>query len=153
MRHFLEHSRNPNRILKKAYNLLNENGVLFLTLPNMASLPALLFRGSWQWVNPPSHLFYFNPKSIKKLLATLDFKIMTIQCTKGPAHSLGLSFLAWIADLVGIRKKGNNIRNWRKKQVTLKNYMFKLINLFSFPLDQLLEINHLGPEMIIVAQK
>ncbi len=61
----LEHLPNPVRTLQKTSQLLAPQGLVFLEVPNIASLQFRLFRSSWFPLQIPEHLFHFSPKSLQ----------------------------------------------------------------------------------------
>ena len=75
MWHVFEHLRDPLETLKAVHSLLNDNGVLFLSLPNHESWQARCFGTSWFHLDPPRHLFGFGPHSLHTLLQSAGFSI------------------------------------------------------------------------------
>ena len=68
----LEHIRNPNDFLHKIYSLLKKGGVLFCTVPSLDSFSAKL--QGFNWVEfKTEHLFYYNDRSLKTILASNGF--------------------------------------------------------------------------------
>jgi len=67
------------RFIKEAKRVLKNNGVIFLVTPNFSS-PLRYFQGkNWFGFSDKSHLFFYTPKTLKKLLIDLNFN--TIKCT------------------------------------------------------------------------
>ena len=83
MMHVLEHLIDPLNILKKVYNLLAENGILLIVIPNSDSLGTKIFRRYYNW-NAPLHLNFFNKHTIKTVLQKADFKIYKISDLSSP---------------------------------------------------------------------
>lgn len=75
MWHVFEHLRDPLETLKVARSLLNDGGVLFLSLPNHESWQARYFGASWFHLDPPRHLFGFGPRSLNVLLQLAGFGV------------------------------------------------------------------------------
>ena len=75
---FIEHVNNPKEIISNCYEILNNNGNLVISTPNIGSLFAKIMGKKW-WCFIPMHLFYFNKKSIKYLLEQKGFKILKIK--------------------------------------------------------------------------
>ncbi|QLH76824.1 class I SAM-dependent methyltransferase [Halosimplex rubrum] len=75
----LEHVPNPIEVLEACRELLIDDGMLIVKVPNefnpfqMAARAALNL-GTW-WVDPPTHIFYFNFDSLAKLLSDLGFEV------------------------------------------------------------------------------
>ena len=59
MIHVFEHLPSPESDLKTIYRILRPGGRLMITLPNIGSWQARLFRRSWFHLDPPRHLFFF----------------------------------------------------------------------------------------------
>lgn len=77
--HSFEHLPNPIQTLQMAKNLLNEKGVLWLSLPNVMSLDRFINGENWNGWSLPYHLFHYSPVSIKNLLSTNGFEKIKIQ--------------------------------------------------------------------------
>ena len=73
--HVFEHLREPFETLRVAHDLLDEGGVLFLSMPNHESWQARIFGTSWFHLDPPRHLFGFGPRSIRTVLSLAGFDI------------------------------------------------------------------------------
>ena len=59
----IEHFKNPKSYLNKAIDLLNDNGMIFITsTPNSDSLCCKIFKEQWNQHVPEEHIFHFNPK-------------------------------------------------------------------------------------------
>lgn len=74
----IEHVEEPNNVLKKAYLLLKENGLLVISTPNIDSIFHKIFK-KYFWFIEAMHLFYFSPKTITKILEDNKFKIIEIK--------------------------------------------------------------------------
>lgn len=75
MWHVLEHLDNPHDIIGRAYNLLAENGLLVIAVPNFSSTEAGLFKQSWFHLDIPWHKYHFTEKAMKYLAAKNNFVI------------------------------------------------------------------------------
>jgi len=69
----IEHLLHPVEFVEALYKILDDNGILFLTTPDIDhfSLPKDIL--SWDGVRPPEHLLYFSKKSLKVLLVGCGF--------------------------------------------------------------------------------
>ncbi len=74
----LEHLYNPLEVLKKCRNIITKDGYLVLSIPNSGSWEFKFFKGLWHALQPPNHLYFYNKKSIRKLLEISGFKIVKI---------------------------------------------------------------------------
>lgn len=75
----IEHLPDPTANLKKAYNLLKENGLLVLSTGDIDSLVSKLMGQRWHLLLPPQHIYYFSQETIKKLLKKTGFKVIKIK--------------------------------------------------------------------------
>jgi SAM-dependent methyltransferase len=60
MTELIEHVPSPGRFLRRAGDLLNPGGLLYITTPNFASLARRIMGGAWHPIHP-EHLSYFTP--------------------------------------------------------------------------------------------
>lgn len=77
--HSFEHIPNPIETLHKAKELLNDNGILWLSLPNVISLDRFFHDENWNGWSLPYHLFHYSPSTIKSLLRKNGFTKIKIQ--------------------------------------------------------------------------
>lgn len=75
MTDIIEHLCQPRLILTKVYNMLNNGGVLFVQIPCVDSLSAVIFRDKWYHYAPPAHLNFFSNKTFDKLSRDVGFDI------------------------------------------------------------------------------
>ncbi|MDF1663185.1 MAG: class I SAM-dependent methyltransferase [Planctomycetota bacterium] len=62
--HVFEHLDKPRQTLELSRDILKPGGYLVLSLPNIASWQARLFKGQWLHLDPPRHLFLIPPKAL-----------------------------------------------------------------------------------------
>lgn len=88
----LEHTIEPATALGKVRELLADDGLLALVVPNAASPPARLGGSSWPWMIPPAHLYYFTPETLAGLLESAGFSVERVETLKGDSeHELMLA--------------------------------------------------------------
>jgi len=75
---YIEHVRNPKRVLERARTLLAPNGVLALTTPDTGSLTHRALAKGWSHYKI-EHLYYFGRTNISKLLASAGFGKVTFK--------------------------------------------------------------------------
>jgi 2-polyprenyl-3-methyl-5-hydroxy-6-metoxy-1,4-benzoquinol methylase len=77
----IEHVSNPVELLYPLYNIgaIQGKTKLILTTPNAGSRLAISDPVNWPYHHPPSHLTYYNEKSLNKLLKKLRFSEITIK--------------------------------------------------------------------------
>ena len=87
----IEHVKDPRAVIEKVASILKKGGVLAINTPNVSSMYARLMRKAWHMYIPPEHLFYFSPKTIRKLLEESGFSVLEIK-TIGKKFSLAYIF-------------------------------------------------------------
>lgn len=75
----LEHANDANAWISKAYNLLFENCVLVVAVPNFSSIFRYVMQKNDPYVCPPAHLNYFASNNLCLLLSRSGFKVQKIQ--------------------------------------------------------------------------
>ncbi len=63
--HVLEHVPNPEAVVRKAYDMLNKGGVLYIETPNLDSHLFYSERTSYTFLTPPEHLWIFSLYTFK----------------------------------------------------------------------------------------
>lgn len=119
MWHVLEHVPDLQYQIEWLKNHLNENGVLFVAVPNFNSLDAQHYKNFWAAWDVPRHLHHFSAKSIKSLFEAHGFSLeetkplifdsfyVSLLSEKYKASSL---FQPWSAFLTGLRS------NWSARR-------------------------------------
>lgn len=104
---FLEHVRRPVDVLAKAHRLLEPGGTIAICAPKLSSWTHRLMRKSWTHYKL-EHLFYFNTKSLRQLLAktgfadyreALPWKAMSLSYVRNQFESFPNFFLGTAAKL------------------------------------------------------
>lgn len=77
MRGVIEHLPDPCAFLKKVSYFLKRGGHFYIAAtPNVDSFCADLYREKWNQFHPIRHLFYFSPRTLSKLCASLGLKLI-----------------------------------------------------------------------------
>jgi 2-polyprenyl-3-methyl-5-hydroxy-6-metoxy-1,4-benzoquinol methylase len=72
----IEHMLDPRAFLDRLRRWLVPGGTLVLTLPDVSSIyPRLLMRRHWFYYLPSDHLYYFDPRTITRLLTEHGFVV------------------------------------------------------------------------------
>ena len=74
----LEHVSNPTETLKKCNELLKEDGIFIVNYPDYKSRVAKFLGKKWPFYLSV-HIYYFEQKTIKKLLDKCGFKVLKIK--------------------------------------------------------------------------
>jgi len=72
----LEHFEDPVAGLNKAWDLLEDNGIVAVMVPNITSIFARITGTRWHLLLPEEHLFYFTPTSTKKIFDKTGFELI-----------------------------------------------------------------------------
>lgn len=79
MNEVLEHMHNPLETLIKINSLLNKNGFIVITVPNVAGFGRRIFGKDWFPWQPPRHLYHFSPSTLSEILKKAGFKKIVIK--------------------------------------------------------------------------
>ena len=109
----LEHLEQPIRDLKYAHNLLKGNGWLILSIPNINSLGAKIFKEYWSGWDLPRHLYLFPPSTLREILESIGFCVVYERCLSTSYQALGHSIDFWS-------------QQWEKKFPKLKNILMRI---------------------------
>ncbi len=77
--HILEHVYRPRDVIRKVWQWLKPNGVLYLQLPNIEAAEARLFRSFWYGLELPRHICHFSPASLRKLASVVEFEELFVR--------------------------------------------------------------------------
>jgi len=77
--HVLEHLPNLEDDVKTFKTLLKEDGTLVIAVPNYKSFDAQYYKEFWAAFDVPRHLWHFDKKSISKLVAKQNMKVVQVK--------------------------------------------------------------------------
>lgn len=103
--HVLEHFADPVSTLRKIKNLLQENGVCCIEVPNLRSLKFMLSRSKWEGGNHPRyHRTFFTSATLQQALLKSGFaKSRRIKLNYAiPGHSVGYKMLKQVSNVVAL---------------------------------------------------
>lgn len=111
LKHVLEHIKDADKFLKKANQLLNNNGVLLVACPNIDSLMYWVFKNRWYGLQPAQHVWQFTPKLISQVISRNGFTINRLVTNNLDYDVPGLKgiifkLLLFLADIIG---KGDQV--------------------------------------------
>jgi len=72
----LEHTFDPKQVLKTCNSYLKEDGIVVINYPNIGNLMAKM-AGKNYWFILSVHLYYFVPKTIKAMLESAGFEVVS----------------------------------------------------------------------------
>ena len=84
--HVIEHLHDPIRTLTEINRLLSEGGMLITIVPCVTHIKARLAGIKWKYFGPPSHLWYFSPRTFALLLEKTGFAPVYSSCFYNRAH-------------------------------------------------------------------
>jgi len=99
--HSLEHLPDPAAALARAAALLRPGGWIVVSLPNIDSIQAALFRGCWYPMDDvPRHLHHFSRRALDLMMDKAGFRVESHACFSARVayHSLKHSLLNWAAE-------------------------------------------------------
>lgn len=74
--HVLEHVYNPSSVLKRLYDLLDDNGLLVVALPNYRCIEAGVYKEYWNGYDVPRHLWHWDKPTFTKYTEGLGFRLI-----------------------------------------------------------------------------
>jgi 2-polyprenyl-3-methyl-5-hydroxy-6-metoxy-1,4-benzoquinol methylase len=75
---FIEHIVDPYSTLMKCHECLEQDGIIFISTPNIECKFVKELGAEWKYVSPAEHLYYFSKDTLSKLLYKIGFKILSI---------------------------------------------------------------------------
>jgi len=88
-RHALEHINEPNKTFEKLTGLLSDDGVGFISVPNVDSITSKIFGRYWYFLGAPLHVVNYTPKSISKILEKNGMQVLKIKASADYIAILG----------------------------------------------------------------
>ena len=79
MWHVLEHVHQLNDYIKTLHDLINDNGRIFIAVPNYTSYDASHYEEHWAAYDVPRHLYHFSPQSMETLLNKHGLKLKSVK--------------------------------------------------------------------------
>lgn len=79
MSQILEHVSDVNEWISKARDLLVDDGLIAIALPNFGSVFRILMQEKEPFICPPTHLNFFSTGSLSKLLKNHGFDVLKVQ--------------------------------------------------------------------------
>jgi 2-polyprenyl-3-methyl-5-hydroxy-6-metoxy-1,4-benzoquinol methylase len=131
----IEHFSDPKPFIKFiSEELLERDGLLVLSTPSIDSLAQKISRKSWRYYVPPFHLLYFRKKSLRILLETYGFQILSWH-----SHFRHIAFF----------KQGSTLEKLYQSNAVFR-FVMKIV---LWPLKFYSDRYHLGDTLEVIAQK
>lgn len=130
MSQVLEHALDVEVWVSKAWQLLENDGILAIALPNFGSLQRIILQEKEPYICPPDHLNFFTPGALSELLKKNGFVVEKIQHVsrvprssiqrRVPGRAAPLAPLLWILvnkvlQLVDFMRLGSVINVYARK--------------------------------------
>lgn len=74
----IEHTTDPSKVIEKCSDLLKDDGLFIVNYPDIGSFVSRLMGRKWLFLTSV-HLYYFTPKTIRKMLSKKDFDVVLIR--------------------------------------------------------------------------
>jgi SAM-dependent methyltransferase len=81
MNHVIEHVYDPLGTLREIRRVLRPGGLLVVTTPNLGSQGFRHFGRNWVHLDPPRHLYLFDPHALRSLAAEAEFRVRSASST------------------------------------------------------------------------
>lgn len=106
----LEHVPDPRRHMLEVRRVLAPNGLVVIGTPNLGHVRFRMQRERWRHLKPTEHLFYFNGRSLERLLDKTGFRVVRPPLVGGrrfrgclsAAMGAGLSRLVQLNDVMTV---------------------------------------------------
>lgn len=76
--HSLEHVEEPQETLRSLLPFLAAHSEVYISVPNIESWQARLFRAHWFHLDPTRHLLHFTPATLRSLLASTGYDVLEV---------------------------------------------------------------------------
>jgi 2-polyprenyl-3-methyl-5-hydroxy-6-metoxy-1,4-benzoquinol methylase len=105
----IEHLPHPVRAIERAARWLKPGGALVVTTGDIDSVVARLRKERWRQIHPPTHLYYFSPKTLRRAVVRAGLSVQDVsrpsvsRSFRAMAHGafvLGNTRWRWLYDLV-----------------------------------------------------
>lgn len=88
--HVLEHVHDLNEKIKSLKNLLKEDGIIFIAVPNHESADAQHYKNNWAGYDVPRHIWHFSKSNMHQLLQNHGLTLAKIEPMKLDAFYVSL---------------------------------------------------------------
>lgn len=154
MWHILEHVEMPEEYIRRVYELLDDDGVLLIEVPNFSSWTRVLTGRYWLSLDLRHHLNFFNRFSLVSLLKKYNFKIENVR-----TFSLEYSTFTSVQSIINyITKSESYFFEWLQNKdfslkIILHSFLFVVLFLPCFLINLLFYFSKNGEVLTIIAKK
>jgi SAM-dependent methyltransferase len=164
IRHVLEHVPDPLETLRQAHSLTAPNGLLLVAVPNLGSLPGRWLGRDWWWIDPPTHLTYFEQRTLGDMLERAGFVPLHWETARGDDERFLFYLLFATNRRLGL---GRRLRAFthhdspagecgpiaRDNRWTRVRSLVDAVATLGRPLGAFLDSRGLGSELLVVARR
>jgi SAM-dependent methyltransferase len=141
--HVFEHLAEPKETLKTICRIVKPGGVVVFSFPNIASYQAKVYKGKWLHLDPPRHLFFFNPMDFIDLMQKFGFKVIKKHYFSMEQNPFGavqsiLNMTTKKREVLFESLKGN--KNYIKEYSKLNLFFQKVFFVFSMPVFFIVDV-------------
>jgi len=133
LNHTLEHMDDPLFVLKKVYELLKKEGIVFIDVPNFGSLASRILGKRWPYLLPEEHKHQFTQRDLQDILQKSGYKILHFESRSG------------------LYEYANPLVELWQSLITLRKRFF--FNVITLPYATLVTILNMGDSMSMVGRK
>ena len=90
MWHVMEHLPDPSSTIQKVKEVLHDEGVLMVAVPNFKSYDATFYKEHWAAYDVPRHLWHFSKKSIESLFQENQMSVFDVKPMPLDAYYISL---------------------------------------------------------------
>ena len=100
LRAVLEHVHQPVETLRAVHRILKDQGMVYIVVPNIASLNFRLFGRFWYALEAPRHLYAYSPSVMRRLARKTGFEVLSMRF-RSSTRGLRASLQYWYDDRKG----------------------------------------------------
>jgi 2-polyprenyl-3-methyl-5-hydroxy-6-metoxy-1,4-benzoquinol methylase len=75
----VEHLTHPDEYFDKIAKILKPGGRVAMTTGNVEALIPRIRKGKWRMIHPPTHVYYFSPETLTKLLSKYGLTVTSVR--------------------------------------------------------------------------
>lgn len=169
LHHVLEHVADPYDFLsKEVFPLVRAGGLVFIEVPNFASLEARVLKDEWEDLRPEQHLWHFTPESMEILIERVGGSSVRL-FTAGPplwrrrmlmdylwmlvTASLGLPYRGVVGRDVKKMGEGRLFDRTGSATDNRHSMIYKFIKLLGVPLMEAINRKNVGKRLVMIVRK